>query len=275
MDFSDRWGWLSRVRPAVVGNALLKMLSPPDRRRIVATSTGLRIYADPFSGLGGALRVSGVYEPEVTSLFQELLKPGMCVLDVGANEGYYSALAGVLCGPEGFVVAVEPQDRLQAIIEINARLNGVTSIRVFNRGFGGNEGERATINLYPDMNNGASSVVSSYRFSWRTQAFEFVSFQTLLVSSGRAAFDLMKVDVEGYEPEVVRHLLPHIARGQLTRLLLDYHEGILNRRGLNARAIHDALLAAGMQVERGDPARLSSYVLYRATPQSHTGEDAT
>jgi FkbM family methyltransferase len=264
MDFRDRWNWLTRVRPMIVGNTLLKLVSPVDRRRIVTTSTGLRIYADPFSAMGGSLLAAGIYEADVTALFQELLGPGMCFLDIGANEGYYSALAGVLCQPDGYVVAVEPQDRLQEIIEINAGLNGVTSIRVFNKGFGGDEGQRATLNLYPDMNTGASSVVSSYRFSWRTQSFEFVSFETLLACSGRKAFDLVKVDVEGYEPEVVRHLLSHVEKRQVDRLLLDYHEAILAQRRVDPRSLHEALLSAGMRVERGDPARLSSYVLYRA-----------
>lgn len=247
----------------VVGNTLLKLVAPIDRRRIVTTSTGLRLYADPFSAIGASLLSDATYEPDVTALFQEIFKPGMCLLDVGANEGYYSALAGVLGGREGFVVAVEPQERLQDIIEINAVLNGVRWIRVFNRGFGGTEGERAILHLYPNINTGASSVVRSYRFSWQTQMFHFVSFDTLLASSGRKVFDLVKVDVEGYEPEVIAHLLPHVREGRLDRLLLDYHEAILIRRSVDPRSLHEALLAAGMKVERGDPARLSSYVLYK------------
>jgi FkbM family methyltransferase len=249
-----------------VSTVLLKLVSPIDRRRLLTTSDGLRIYVDPFSAFGTVVRETGTYEPDVTRLLREVLAPGSCFLDLGANEGYYSALAGVLCGKDGLVVAVEPQDRLQEIIEINARLNGVSSIRVFHNGFGGDDGQRATLHLYPDLNTGASSVVSRYRLSRRTQSFEFVSFETLLAASGRAAFDLVKVDVEGFEAEVVRHLLPHIERGRVRRLLLDYHERILEERGVRPGALHDQLVSAGMKVERGDPARLAAYLLYEWHP---------
>lgn len=38
----------------------------------------------------------GAYEPEVTALFQQRLRPGMTVVDVGAFVGYYTVLASRL-----------------------------------------------------------------------------------------------------------------------------------------------------------------------------------
>jgi FkbM family methyltransferase len=266
MDDWDRWQWMSQLRPMVLGDGLLRLLGPVDRRRILATSAGLKIYADRLSAFGAQIYRTGTYEPDVTDLFRRLVQPGMRVLDIGANEGYFSALAGVLCGPSGHVVAVEPQNALQDIIEINARLNGVTWLTTFNKGFGGDAGERASLNLYPALNTGAASVVNSYRLSWRTQAFEFVSFESLLGAAGGATFDLVKVDVEGFEAEVVRRLLAHVPAGRVTRLLLDYHEAILARRNIDPHSIHESLLRAGMRVEEGDPSRLSSYLLYAFHP---------
>ncbi len=266
MDPSDRWNWITRVRPMILGSALLRLLAPQDRRQIFTTATGLKIYADPLSNFGNVLRLTGTYEPDMTDLFQKLLRPGMRVLDIGANEGYFSALAGKLCGPNGYVIAVEPQSRLRDLIEINARLNGVERLRVYTNGLGGDEGTHGTLNLYPSLNTGAASVVHRYRFLRRSQTFEFVSFATLLESAGADRFDLAKIDVEGFEPEVVHHLLPHIESGQVIRLVLDYHESILASRNIDPRSVHEELLRAGMQVEQGDPANLSSYLLYsRAT----------
>src|SRR5258708_40376853 len=71
VNFWDRWNWLTRVRPAAVSSVLLKLVSPVDRRRILTTSRGLKIYADPFSALGRVLRETSTYEPDVTELFQE------------------------------------------------------------------------------------------------------------------------------------------------------------------------------------------------------------
>lgn len=51
---------------------------------------------------------AGAYEPELVSLFKRVLEPGMVALDVGANIGYFSALAAGLVGEAGMVHAFEP-----------------------------------------------------------------------------------------------------------------------------------------------------------------------
>ena len=50
----------------------------------------------------------GTYEPEQTQAFQEIVRPGSVVYDVGAHYGYYTLLASVLAGPAGRVLAFEP-----------------------------------------------------------------------------------------------------------------------------------------------------------------------
>lgn len=48
------------------------------------------------------------YEPHLTAAFRAHCRPGMTVVDVGANIGYYALLASQLVGAGGRVVAVEP-----------------------------------------------------------------------------------------------------------------------------------------------------------------------
>ena len=51
---------------------------------------------------------AGAYERELVDLFKRVLKPGMTVLDLGANIGYFSVLAAGLVGQSGEVHAFEP-----------------------------------------------------------------------------------------------------------------------------------------------------------------------
>jgi len=51
---------------------------------------------------------AGAYERELVDLFKRVLKPGMTVLDVGANIGYFSVLAAGLVGKSGQVHSFEP-----------------------------------------------------------------------------------------------------------------------------------------------------------------------
>ena len=51
---------------------------------------------------------AGAYEPELVSLLKRTLKPGMTVLDLGANIGYFSVIAAALVSDDGHVYAFEP-----------------------------------------------------------------------------------------------------------------------------------------------------------------------
>ncbi len=72
--------------------------------------------------------------------------------------------------------------------------------------------------------------------------------------------DLVKVDVEGYEPEVVHGLLPALRERRVRALMVDYHGPILARRALQAEDTHRRLLDAGMLCPM--PGDLNGYVTY-------------
>ncbi len=49
-------------------------------------------------------------------ILQALLRPGDTFVDVGANHGSFAILASHLVGPQGLVIAVEPQARLASLV---------------------------------------------------------------------------------------------------------------------------------------------------------------
>lgn len=65
----------------------------------------------------------GVYEPQTKLLLTSLLETGDSFLDIGANVGYFSAIAANLVGQTGQVIALEPEPvhfgRLKNLAEIN------------------------------------------------------------------------------------------------------------------------------------------------------------
>ncbi len=66
----------------------------------------------------------GMYESDTKRLIEDLVKPGMTVLDVGANIGYFSLLAAKLVGRSGIIWTFEPVPHLVDIIGKNIRDNG-------------------------------------------------------------------------------------------------------------------------------------------------------
>jgi FkbM family methyltransferase len=63
------------------------------------------------------------YEPELTALILELLKPGDSFIDGGANSGWYTLLAASRVGPTGRVWAIEPSPLPWARLTRNLALN--------------------------------------------------------------------------------------------------------------------------------------------------------
>ena len=69
--------------------------------------------------------MTGVHEPHSTRQFREELKPGMVLLEIGANIGYYTLIAMQHIGQKGSVIALEPSPINRCALSDNLRLNGV------------------------------------------------------------------------------------------------------------------------------------------------------
>jgi FkbM family methyltransferase len=71
---------------------------------------------------------SGTYELHLTAVFERYCRPGMTVVDVGANLGYFSLLASKLVGPAGRVIALEPNSENCRLFLSSLRLNGTSNV---------------------------------------------------------------------------------------------------------------------------------------------------
>ncbi len=102
--------------------------APHGRRRDVALGGGLVL--DDITGHAGVDR-------HVVGFMLRYLNPGDTMIDVGANIGLYSVLAGAILGPRGRVEAFEPSPTLRPCLEANIKRNGLTNIRVHPKLAGG------------------------------------------------------------------------------------------------------------------------------------------
>ena len=66
----------------------------------------------------------GPLEPGVYKLLQTLIRPGMTVVDVGANVGLYTLLAARTLNGVGLVFGFEPHPRTFGVLRDNVQLNG-------------------------------------------------------------------------------------------------------------------------------------------------------
>lgn len=254
---------LNRIRPNILATPLYKLLLPSQRRGIVLVEGVGRLYIDPGSHLGRTILSEGVYEPETVALLREHVRPGNIVFDIGANEGVMSACAATLVGANGCVVAIEPQSRLLDLLEINLALNSTGTYHIVHGAVSDRDGDCVTLSLHPERNTGGSSIVHKYRWSRKNERVPTYTVEHVAKSYGIDHIDFVKIDVEGYEPEVVRALHPLFNNRRIGKVLVDYHASILQARGINSESVHEGIIERGYKALLGSP--LGGYVLYGYT----------
>lgn len=257
---AQRIRMLDRIRPNILATPLYKLLLPSNRRGIVEIDGVGRLYIDPASHLGRTILSEGTYEPETIGILQEHVKPGNVVFDIGANEGVISVCAANLVGESGCVVAIEPQSRLLDLLEINLALNASGTYHIVHGAVSDRDDDRVTLSLYPEGNTGASSVARKYKWSGKSEGVPTYTVERLAELFEINHIDFVKIDVEGYEPEIVRALHPLLKVRRIGKALIDYHAAILSNRGISPQTIHEGIVEFGYRSLLGSP--VGGYVLY-------------
>lgn len=84
----------------------------------------------PASGGKIARVLLGTYEPEQTKIFQEHIRPGQTVLDIGAAAGYYTLVSAGLVGKTGRVFAFEPDPTNLKYLRAHVQQNRLSQVVV-------------------------------------------------------------------------------------------------------------------------------------------------
>ncbi|MEO5561408.1 MAG: FkbM family methyltransferase [Dokdonella sp.] len=143
--------------------------------------------------VGKVIAKTGQWEEHVTNALRENLHAGHGFLDVGANIGYFTALAAYVVGPAGHVVAIEPMDKNLQLIYATIAKNRFNHVQV--HPFAAAEDEGVVC-----MGTQAGSSNGEVVREWvRTDAPLFAQTRRLDLLVGAKRFDVVKFDIEGYE----------------------------------------------------------------------------
>lgn len=176
------------------------------KKTMVRSVHNYRLHLDTRDrGLSRTLFLFGKREIDHYLLLQEILKPGMNILDIGANIGYYAIMESLVVGPSGNILAIEPMLPNIEMLRRNIALNKVTNIDVVHGAVSAETGTGKMFmsthsNLHTFHNEGsAASSLGSVPVNVPT-------FTLNDVSEGRDKPDLMRMDVEGHEVEILGQL---------------------------------------------------------------------
>ena len=153
--------------------------------------------------IGGTL-LEDSFENAEHRFVEGFLQPGMTVLDIGANQGYYTLLASRKVGPQGKVFAFEPSPREIRRLKLHLWLNRCKNVELSTSALGAVAG---TGKLHVVL--GTESGCNSLRPPEVSQptGLLHVPVQRLddvLKARGISHVDFIKLDVEGAELSVLQ-----------------------------------------------------------------------
>jgi FkbM family methyltransferase len=167
--------------------------------------------------LGPRLVLDGFWESWVTVAIARHLGPGMRCVDVGANYGYYTLLMATACGPEGRVVACEPNPLLaETYLPQNLALNGFYhGVEICPKVIG-NLDDRAVDFVLHD-GDFATSSLERWAYAHRCGTVQAPAITLDRLCADWPRLDLVKIDAEGAEAlvwdgmQVTLRRFPHAA----------------------------------------------------------------
>lgn len=138
-------------------------------------------------------RTGNFYEADLLAELGKRLAPGDLVIDVGANIGNHTLFFAAVCGCR--VIAIEPNPLAFALLVENVEANGLGAlVTALNIAAGAAPGQ-ARIEDQDERNLGAASAVVC--------ADGTIGVQRIDAIPGARGARLIKIDVEGAEPEVL------------------------------------------------------------------------
>lgn len=192
-----------------------------------------------------------LYEPDVSRLFLKVLRDGDTVIDVGANIGFFTILAGTLVGSSGRVVSFEPDPANRARLETNAAMNGhrhCTSLASAVTDMPG------SVTFYVNSDNSGGNALwdpAQFPGNVRSQAQKHVlqvEATTLDHEAARLRLPLpklIKVDTEGADQRVLEGARSLLAGAAVPFVVSELHEFGLAKMNCTQRSFRSYMEGLG------------------------------
>lgn len=179
---------------------------------------------------------TGLHEFEDMSFLLHFLRKDDIFVDIGANVGSYTILAGSIAGAKCF--SIEPIPKTFMALIDNVNLNGIyEKVCCLNIGIGGENGQLKFTSTLDSMNHVKSTIDTETNFI-------NVPVKKLDDVLGDEEPILMKIDVEGFETEVIAGAVKTLSRHSLIAIIMELN-GSGERYGYDETVLHQQMLDYG------------------------------
>ena len=177
------------------------------------------------------------YEHEDVATFRRLVRSGSVVFDVGANIGQYTLLASKLVGKTGRVYAFEPSPVVLKRLKYHLEMNHEDNVELVCKAVSDRSGTADFYQANESGNQGVGSLLPAESYRARARANEAIEVDTITLDDfcekhGVDHIDVLKVDVEGFDLDVLKGAEKVLSRSPRVVVLAEVEPLNLAQRGL-------------------------------------------
>jgi FkbM family methyltransferase len=188
---------------------------------------------------------TGLHEFNDMAFLLHFLRPEDVFFDVGANVGSYTLLASGVCNAES--IAIEPVKSTFDILNKNIGLNRLQGkVSAINAAVGA---EKGTIAFTSDEDTGNHVITENESNTAGIINVPVITIDSLVIN---AAPVLIKIDVEGFETEVLKGMENALNLPMVKAIIIELN-GSGTRYGYDEEKIHNRLLAKEFKPYSYDP----------------------
>lgn len=223
--------------------------------RAIARSTGLTKPLGRVLAVVDQITGRQAYEAKFDVALMQAMRPGDVVWDVGANVGLYTTRFAQAVGPTGRVLAFEPTPVCFA--QLGQAVSGRSNVQLLQLALGAQAGTFAMSLADDPLGATHSLAVAAGASSVDVE----VARGDDLIASGRAPQpDVLKIDVEGFELDVLEGLTQCLAHSRCRAVFCEVHFALLDQRGQRQAPaqIVEALTRNGFRTRWVDASHLAA-----------------
>lgn len=220
---------LERVRPATT------RIVPAGPDRVLVNVQGRFTVLVPGNDLNllPQLVMHGISDAPYLNFLARILRPSDHVVDIGANIGYTVVAAAVRLGRYGRIDAFEPNPDARKVLEDNVYMNRMlgmeADVRIHACAIGASA--QTAMLRTPSAHRGRGSLNPAVHEQFQDEHLGCDTFEVRVAPLTDELRDahhirLVKVDVEGYEAQVLRNLLPLLEAGRIDWLDLEVNSAL-------------------------------------------------
>jgi FkbM family methyltransferase len=204
-------------------NLLARASLPPFIDHLGTQAGGMAYRCDLRELIAREICLTGGYAPLEQAIVSAGLPAGGTFVVVGANLGFFTLFGAAAVGAAGRVLALEPHPQVAALLRENVGMNGLPHVRVLQLAASDAAGTATLAGFTAEGGNWGVSKLGTAAEGAPSFDVACLPLDQVLDAQGVDAVDLVKIDVEGAEPRVLRGMRDGLRAGRYRRVMVELH----------------------------------------------------